>query len=94
MRLLRAVLAPLLGLRRWRLCSRWGCVLMVGEGSQWGPGPTCEVCVYHLRATAFPPLDLGEGIESCEEVSSPNYLPDPDLDGPHGDDPIDQGELP
>lgn len=36
-------------------CRQWGCLLPVGGGSQWGPGPVCMVCSQGLRAVAFPP---------------------------------------
>jgi len=44
---------------RWVLsrCSRWGCLLPVGEGSEFGRGPVCMVCRYGLRTSAVPPRE-------------------------------------
>ena len=36
-----------------------------------------------------PDVDLGEGIESCEDLPGPNYEPDPDLDPEPGPQPIE-----
>lgn len=32
------------------ICQRWGCGLMVGKRSAFGPGPICLVCEHNLRA--------------------------------------------
>jgi len=34
------------------VCSTWGCLLQVGAGSMWGPGPVCVPCRMHLRSVA------------------------------------------
>lgn len=36
-------------------CKRWGCILPVGEGSEFGPGPVCMVCEQGLRPSPVPP---------------------------------------
>ena len=35
-------------------CSRWGCLLPVGKGSEFGSGPVCIVCTHNLRPIEFP----------------------------------------
>jgi len=36
-------------------CQQWGCILPVGGGSMYGPGPVCMVCKLKLRPSAVPP---------------------------------------
>ena len=46
---------------RYAKCVRWGCALPVGEGSEFGLGPNCDVCRYGLRAVAMPERSTENG---------------------------------
>ena len=37
------------------ICGRWGCILPVGPGSEFGPGPVCMVGEQGLRPSPVPP---------------------------------------
>lgn len=47
-------------------CSRWGCLLEVGQDSTFGPGPVCLVCSEQLRPVGLTP----EENEKCRRINA------------------------
>ena len=46
-------------------CDRWGCLIPVGNGSEFGEGPVCLICSESLRPTSL----TSEEIERCRTRS-------------------------